>query len=76
MSDIQKLENRTGEQADALGDNFIKWLDGAYAEEYAGKIAKYCNSHTNCETCIFFNGTCRLNRYPWDWDVQRDCFKV
>ena len=54
----------------AVGNDFARWLTGAYMEECAKKIADYCNSIKNCEDCQFFNGTCRLNRYPWDWDMR------
>ena len=65
---MQKVYKRNRKDP-ALGDDFARWLTGAYMEEYARKIADYCKSIKNCEDCQFFNGTCRLNRYPWDWDM-------
>ena len=56
---------------DAEGDRFAKWLTDMYIEDYASKISDYCKAQLNCEQCAFFNGTCRLNRYPWDWDMKK-----
>lgn len=45
----------------------IDYLLSAIYEDYVGKIRKYCLSHRNCETCRFYNGTCRLNNFPFNW---------
>jgi len=45
----------------------LDWLLSAVYEDYARHIAEYCKTHRNCETCRFFNGTCRLNSQPFNW---------
>lgn len=54
---------------DGLAENFREWLNGAYAESYALKVSEYCKSFKSCNDCVFYNGTCRLNNFPYNWDV-------
>ena len=64
-------QGTTLESNNADGDQFAEWLTGAFAEEYASKLSEYCKAHKNCEDCRFYNGVCRLNSYPWDWDMKK-----
>ena len=54
----------------SVGDEFAEWLTGAFAEEYAKKISDYCKTIRNCKECHFYNGTCRLNSRPFNWDMK------
>lgn len=58
----------TVESGNADGYEFAEWLTGQVMESYVKKISEYCDSMKNCKKCTFYNGTCRLNRYPWDWN--------
>lgn len=77
MSEIQTRSRKryrkgsTLDSGDITGDQFAEWLTGVYLENYAHKIADYCKAHKTCVTCQFFNGTCRLNRFPSDWDMKK-----
>lgn len=51
-------------------DGFIEWLSGAYAESYALKVSEYCKTMKNCVDCQFYNGTCRLRDFPFNWDME------
>lgn len=79
MSEVQtrsrkEYRRRTAvESGDDSGYEFAEWLTGQVMESYVKKIHEYCVSMSNCELCTFFNGTCRLNRYPWDWDTNIIC---
>ena len=61
------------ENDDSGANEFLAWMTGAYAESYAYKISEYCKEIKNCESCRFFNGTCRLNMFPFEWDMNKDC---
>ena len=54
--------------SDPDGIAVAEWIAGTIAEETAKKLSDYCKAHKNCEDCTFYNGVCRLNRYPWDWN--------
>lgn len=74
MSDVyarDRNEYRQGitmESDNSDENEFAEWLTGQVMETYAQKITAYCNSKKNCKKCTFFNGVCRLNRFPWDWN--------
>lgn len=55
---------------DGLAQSFAEWMTGAYAESYAYKVAEYCKNLKNCEDCVFYNGTCRINDFPFNWDCK------
>lgn len=71
MSDIYNRERKKRNKEPAVGDEFAEWLTGVLIEDCASKIADYCKAHKNCETCTFFNGTCRLNLIPCEWDMKK-----
>lgn len=58
---------------DRLAESFTEWMTGAYAESYALKVSEYCKTMKNCVNCQFYNGTCRLRDFPFNWDAK-DCF--
>jgi len=58
------------ESSNADGYEFAEWLTGKIVENYAYKITEYCDSIKNCSECQFYNGTCRLNSRPFNWDMK------
>lgn len=52
--------------------SYEEYFNGIKAEERAIKIREYCLSHKICDDCVFYIGTCKLNRFPWDWDFRRE----
>lgn len=60
----------TVENTDNEGFEFAEWLTDRTVENYAYKIAQYCDTKKNCEECVFYNGTCRLNFRPYSWDMR------
>jgi len=50
-------------------DNFIEWVKTENVRLYAEKVKDYCESHKNCGECGFFNGTCRFNNIPANWEL-------
>ena len=60
----------TVESSHDIGYEFAEWLTGQVVEGYAYKVQEYCNSMKNCEDCVFYNGTCRLNSRPFYWDCK------
>ena len=69
MSDLQ-TRGREVNTVDDDGAEFLQWLTGRNVEDYAYKIAQYCETMKNCNDCQFFNGTCRLNNRPYSWDMK------
>ena len=49
----------------AMYEQMVRATDAVYAE----KVKDYCESHTNCGECGFFNGTCRFNNIPANWTL-------
>ena len=69
MSELQ-TGRREVNSMDDDGAKFLQRLTGINIEDYAYKIAKYCETQKNCEECQFYNGTCRLNNRPYSWDMK------
>lgn len=51
-------------------DDFAKLIEIRQMEQAAQRIKEYCLEHKNCKTCAFYNGTCRLNNLPLNWDMK------
>ena len=51
-------------------DNFIGWIRTENVRLYAEKVKDYCETHSNCGDCGFFNGTCRFNNIPANWSLS------
>lgn len=49
----------------------VKKVDTEKLEEFAKTLKAYCESHKNCEGCIFDNEPyCRIMSEPYDWEVD------
>ena len=60
-------------------DSFIEYCRTENIKFYIQKVIDYCNDHKNCAECGFYNGTCRLNNIPSNWDITElspsgDCY--
>lgn len=51
-------------------DDFVILVKMRQAESAAQYIKEYCLEHKNCQECCFYNGTCRLNNIPTNWDLK------
>lgn len=51
-------------------DEFAKLIILRQMETAAQRLKEYCLEHKNCKTCGFYNGTCRLNDLPMNWDMK------
>lgn len=71
MGNRKRYKHRTAlDDCEIAGDQFAEWIKGMTAEKYAKCVSDYCKGMKNCEQCTFYNGVCRLNRFPWDWDFK------
>lgn len=48
---------------------FAELLKRIKVEEAVKTISEYCSEHKTCTQCGLFNGVCRLNMTPSDWDA-------
>ena len=48
---------------------FLENLKRLKVEAAVKTISDYCAEHKNCKECGLFNGVCRLNFIPSDWDA-------
>lgn len=46
-------------------------VNRARARERAMKLKEYCKTFRRCDECVFYIGTCQLQRHPIDWDLKR-----
>lgn len=46
----------------------LEYIISAVYERYIVEIRRYCETHKTCIGCRFFNGVCRLNDFPFNWD--------
>ncbi len=37
--------------------------------KHAEIIKQFCEEHKNCRDCAFYNGACRFNNLPTNWDI-------
>lgn len=51
-------------------DAFWEFVITENMKAHAEAIKEYCESHTNCSGCGMYNGTCRLNNLPSNWDIN------
>lgn len=49
-------------------DNFAELIRQRQAEQAIETIKEYCLSHKNCNECGLYNGVCRVNQFPFNWD--------
>lgn len=38
--------------------------------EMAGRLKGFCNTHTDCSGCTFYEDGCRLYDIPSEWEVE------
>ena len=50
-------------------DEFSELIRQRQAEQAIEVIKLYCLSHKNCTECGLYNGVCRVNQYPFNWDA-------
>ena len=50
-------------------DEFAELLRLRQAEQAMIIIKDYCRSHKSCTICGLYNGSCRVNMIPSDWDI-------
>lgn len=50
-------------------DNFTELIRQRQAEQAIEVIKEYCLSHKNCRECGLYNGICRVNQFPFNWDA-------
>ena len=50
-------------------DSFLEYVKIENLKMHAQYIKDFCNEHKNCEKCGMYNGVCRLNDYPANWDM-------
>lgn len=51
-------------------DDFAELVRQRSAEQAIETIKDYCLSHRNCGDCGLFNGVCRVNQFPFNWDSR------
>lgn len=49
-------------------DDFTELVKQRQAENAIDIIKEYCLLHRNCRDCGLFNGVCRVNQFPFNWD--------
>lgn len=49
-------------------DIFAEMVRQRQAEQAIETIKGYCLTHRNCRECGLFNGVCRVNQFPFNWD--------
>ena len=49
-------------------DDFAELIRQREAEKAIMTIKEYCLSHKNCTECGLYNGICRVNQFPFNWD--------
>ncbi len=50
--------------------DFAEFLKRIKVESAVKTISEYCDEHKTCTECGLFNGVCRLNMIPSDWDAH------
>lgn len=48
---------------------FVELIKAEALKKHAEFIKEYCEEKKNCEQCAFFNGVCRFNNLPANWDI-------
>lgn len=59
--------NCTGNPSSDIED-VIEQIKASTMVEHAKYVKEYCECHKTCGKCLFFNGVCRLNNLPCNWD--------
>lgn len=49
-------------------DDFAELIMQRQAEQAIETIKTYCQMHRNCTECGLYNGICRVNQFPFNWD--------
>ena len=49
-------------------DEFAELIRQREAEQAILTIKEYCLLHRNCKECGLYNGICRVNQFPFNWD--------
>ena len=49
-------------------DDFAELIMQRQAEQAIETIKTYCLMHRNCKQCGLYNGICRVNQFPFNWD--------
>lgn len=50
-------------------EEIVDLIAAEAVKKYADCIKQYCEEHKSCYDCTFFNGTCRINNLPSNWDI-------
>jgi hypothetical protein len=53
-------------------DSFAELIRQRQAEKAIDTIKDYCLMHRNCRECGLFNGVCRVNQFPFNWDSRKE----
>ena len=48
--------------------DFAELIKQRQAEQAIETIKEYCLMHRNCKQCGLYNGICRVNQFPFNWD--------
>lgn len=51
-------------------NDFAELIKQRQAEQAIECIKEYCLMHKNCRECGLFNGVCRVNQFPFNWDAK------
>ena len=50
-------------------EELIEVIKAEAVTKHAEVIKTYCEEKKNCSDCAFFNGACRFNNLPANWDI-------
>ena len=50
-------------------EELLEYIKAEAIKQHAQYIKEYCDEHRTCSDCTFYNGTCRINDLPSNWDI-------
>ena len=50
-------------------EELLEYIKAEAIKQHAQYIKEYCEEHKTCSDCFLFNGTCRINNLPSNWDI-------
>ena len=50
-------------------EELIELIKAEAVTKHAEVIKAYCEEKRNCKDCAFYNGACRFNNLPANWDI-------